>query len=473
MDNKIRRSTRLWIVKLITLCFLLGVGFSQAHAFGLFVSADPISTSSSARMLIVRTENGLKLMIQGKAATEAEDKAYWLIPMPNVINLDQDPPVIRAIDPAPLDELADLSVPSFEGACEDEPNGQIADAKQVFDNTPVDFVRALPFNAQKLSPPPNDPEGESQLHGYLSGQGLVVDEELDELIRWASDQNLMIMLIEFEERVLSEGSSPALEIDLTLPEDTGLRVALKQLTNTVMGDTTDFVFYLMGQERYRANFPTQELDLSLVSFNGEESTDYLMQFDVVSLARQSQVFITEYVGNLTPSTFSDASLAELRNQTLASKLTRLRARFIAAALRNNAETVSFRGEAGGNYERNYRVEGYMCPEPAGEEAGAESGMEAGAEAGAEAGIEAGIEAGVEAGAEAGAEAGMEAGDEVEAGEQVEAGAEVEAGEMMESESRSSDEGCQQNRPWSHSLWMSLMCMAWCVRRWAYREGERA
>ena len=51
-----------------------------------------MATDSKARLLVARTSTGLKFLVQGRAATEAEDKAFWLLPVPNVSNLDENPP---------------------------------------------------------------------------------------------------------------------------------------------------------------------------------------------------------------------------------------------------------------------------------------------------------------------------------------------------------------------------------------------
>jgi hypothetical protein len=462
------------------LSFTLGLSITaqstyRAHAFGLFISTDPISTSSTARLLVARTERGLRYLIQGKAATESEGKTFWVIPVPNVANTEENPPLINAIDPAPLMEVADLTMPRFEGACADEPNGQVADARQEFSEEAIPYSYAYVFNAQKLSPPPMEPEGDSELHRFFANEGITVSEELDELMRWSLDQNLMLLVIEYEERRLSAGASPAIDVSLTLPENTAMRVALKQLTNTVMGTSTDFVFYVMGDERARANFPTRELDTSVVSFTSPDTTDYMMQFDVVALAQQSQVFITEFVGNLTPSTFADELLATWRNELASSKLTRLRARFIAAALRNNAESITLRGEAGNNYSRAHRVPGFMCAEEAGEMAGEEAGEEAGEMAGEVAGETSGEMAGEEAGEEAGEMAGEEAGEGAgEMAGEMEAGEESEAGEVGEMESMgsgsSSDDGCQSASRAPNTLSWLLVLIALFITSRRVRRG---
>ena len=438
----------------------------QGYSFGLFVSEEPMATSSTARVMVAKTPTGLRYYLQGKAATEAEAKAFWLIPMPNVVNLDENPPLINSIDPALLQELADMTAPIFEGSCDDEPNGDIADAKQVFSSEAIPLSYAYPFNAQKLSPPLDNPEAPSQLHDFLIREGISITEEIDNLIFWASDQNLMILVVEYEERYISEGASPALEIDITVPPETPLRVALKQLTSTVMGTSTDFVFYAMGDTRFRANFPTRELDLSPVSFTSADTTDYLMQFDVTVLAQQSQVFITEYVGNLDPSTFADERLATLRNELRADKLTRLRARLIGAALRTNAEIITLRGDMGGNYTRAHRVPGFECLEMAGEMAGEDAGEMAGEMAGEDAGEMAGEAAGEEGGEMAGEMAGEEEAGEIAGDEAAGMNAgEDTAGEAMSEEmSASSDDGgCQSNTTTRQPTWLVIFLAFFLIR----------
>jgi hypothetical protein len=425
----------------------LSMSANTAGAFGLFVSTDPIATSETARVLVARTDRGLRYLIQGKVAAESEGKTFWVIPVPNVANTEENPPLINSIDPAPLSELAELTMPRFEGACGDEPNGESADGSQTFSAEPIPLVYAYVFNAQKLTSPPMDPEAVSEAHRFFITEDIEITDELNELINWSLDQNFMLLVVEYEERYLTVGASPTIDVSLTLPENTGIRVALKQLTNTLMGNSTDFVFYMMGDQRVRANFPTRELDTSVVSFTSPDATDYLMQFDLVALAQQSQVFITEFVGNLTPSTFTDESLAEWRNLILASKITRLRARFIEAALRNNAESITLRGEAGGNYSRAHRVPGFTCVEEAGEEMAGEE--------------MAGEMSGEMAGEMAGEEmAGEEmAGEEMAGQMMTNTGGEDEASEDMTTD----DEGCQSSGARGHSLlWVMLIIL--CVRR---------
>lgn len=457
----------------------------QAYGFGLFVSAEPIGTSETARVLVVRTETGLRYFIQGKVSVEAETKGFWVIPVPNVTNTEENPPLIRPLEPAVFEELAELTTPRFEGACNDEPNGQVADARQEFSTELIPFTYGYEFNATKLVPPPMDPEGVSALHQFFINEGIEVGEQLNALIDWSYNQNFMLLVVEYEERYLTVGASPAIDVSLALPADTQLRIALKQLESSVMGNSTDLVFYHMSDERTRANFPTRELDISPVSFNSPETTDYLMQFDVVALMQQSQVFITEFVDNVTPSTFTNELLATLRNELLASKLTRLRARFIAAALRNNAESVTLRGEPGGNYSRAHRVEGFMCPEMGGEEAGEMSGEEAGEMGGEEAGEMSGEESGEMGGEEAGEMGGTEAGEmENQAGDDAgemegQAGddTEDEAGESAEMNASSGDDGGCESRSARHFsdlvLALALIALLGLARRAAALRGDAA
>ena len=66
------------------------------------MSTDPISTSETARVFVARTERGLRYLIQGKVASESEGRTFWVVPVPNVANIEENPPLINAIDPAPI-----------------------------------------------------------------------------------------------------------------------------------------------------------------------------------------------------------------------------------------------------------------------------------------------------------------------------------------------------------------------------------
>jgi hypothetical protein len=126
MIYNFRALLSIYLGSLLTLT--LGVNY-DASAFGLFVSSEPIATSETGRILVVRTPTGIRYLLQGKVALEAESKAFWLIPVPNVANTDDNPPLIRPLDPAVLEELAELSVPRFEGACDGEPQDQASTAR--------------------------------------------------------------------------------------------------------------------------------------------------------------------------------------------------------------------------------------------------------------------------------------------------------------------------------------------------------
>ena len=169
----------MWKSALLVTSILLGISAhgvftNTANAFGLFVSTDPMATSQTARAFVARTERGLRYLIQGKVATESEGKTFWVIPVPNVANTEENPPLINAIDPAPLAEIADLTMPRFEGTCGDEPNGQSADGSQEFESDSIPLVFAYVFNAQKLTPPPMDTEGISEIHRFFANEGIEV-----------------------------------------------------------------------------------------------------------------------------------------------------------------------------------------------------------------------------------------------------------------------------------------------------------
>ena len=177
-----------------------------AHAYGLFVSASGQTSGPTARALVTRTPSGLRFLVQGRYQGPTNTKVYWLIPVPNVTDLDATPARLGVVSSAPLDELEVMSAPQLEGACEGVPNGEASvEALSLRPGLAV-ARRALAFNAVKLSPPEGNPDGESDLHRYLANSGVPLTPEVDELLRWSLDQNLMVAFVEFEEGGLLDAS---------------------------------------------------------------------------------------------------------------------------------------------------------------------------------------------------------------------------------------------------------------------------
>jgi hypothetical protein len=431
---------------MILSCLTLGFSLSgeRCFAYGLFFTPDGVPASGhQARALVASTPTGLRLIIQGDYKGDLDSKAFWLIAVPNINNLDDHPPIIRSLGSDALDELVELTAPRFEGACEEVPNEQLSESTLQLTSGLVEG-RALSFNAVKLSPSENEPEGVSEFERFLDARGVTLTDDLLETFRWGLDQNFMFILVEYEAGAMSEGVSPTLDISLPLGENIAARVALKPLALSVMGTPSDLVFWTLGQTRQRVNFPTQEVDTSLVQFTSPETTDYLQQFDVLSQTQQTQLFVTEYAGVVDPATFFDQTLATLRNEILGTQLTRLRARMISAALRSNAASITFRDSNDGAYPRAHRVVGHECPEGGGAEGGAEGGTPEGGGEGGDADGGSDPSAGAIGGGEAGLDAGAQAGAPESAGVMDSAGMTAGSTAGREGTSASPDDGgCAQ------------------------------
>jgi len=393
------------------LCALLCVAAPRAAgAYGLFVSAQGQTSGPAARALVARTPTGLRLLIQGQYRGAADATVYWLVPVPNVTDLDATPARLSVTSSAPLDELEALSAPRLEGACGEAPSGEVRVEALPLRSGLATARRALALNAVKLSPPEGNPDGESDARRYLATLGVPLTPEVDALLSWSLDQNLMIALVEFEAGGLLDAAGapvdPTLDLDLPLGGEPALRLPLRPLSVDLRGAPSDVALWVLGQERHRASFPTRELDFTPVRFRAPDATDYLPNLDIAAQGQQSQVFFTEFVGTVDPTTFADPALAALRSEVVGTKLTRLRARLLAAALRANADVVTLSAAPGPNYDRAHRVQGWACAPEGGAQGGDAGGAQGGVGGaqGGEGGAQGGAQGGV-GGAQGGAQGG--------------------------------------------------------------------
>jgi hypothetical protein len=435
---------------------------SQVFAFGLFINGqEGIMTSSQSRVFLAQSNDEAHIMLQQQYTGDVEQDVYWLIPVPNIDNLETNPPQMNIISGDVFTELSELSKPRFEGACGEDLSEESSDGEQrgwavgdvSLNQTPV------VFNATKLIPPTNMPDMLSEFENYLTRLNIPISETLQEYIRWSVDQNYMFILIKFPAGSLSEVTMPSFSV--TLPEVSAYRLNLRLLALSMIEQNSDLVFWILDEARYKGSIATNELDFMDVRFNemadnmNGQATNYLQMFDTFTFALQSQMLIREYSAAVDNNTFTNSILANLRSQLVATRLTRLRGRFIVAALRNTVNIISFIEEQGGNYDRVHRVSGSNCTT----QGGMEAGIEAGTEGGMMGGNTSGMMAGTEGGTTAGVMAGMESGTEVNpmAGTQDGlAGTDTsENGGLMinlensnteagSSGGGSSDEGCQQS-----------------------------
>jgi hypothetical protein len=352
------------------ICFnLLVLGLilpSLGFGYGLFLTEDGPLRGGQGRTLLVQTSTGYKVITQGDLSTyfseDLERKSiYWLLPAFNIENLESaTPPSAQIISSAPIDELSELTAPQLQGACEEMPNGEIAVASLPLKSGKIEGGEVFFFNALKLQPPLENPTAPTAFDRFLSNEGLTLSSDLSEAVLWALDQNLMLILVKFEAGLIDGEIDPTLSLNLPLNPIPNYQVTPYFASRGLMGNPSDFIFWILDQDRYRSNFPTRELDFDSVSFVNETQTDYLQWFDVLVQTQQTQIVVTESVSTLSSMTFTDPLLAQIRNENVSTKLTRLRARMSASVLNNNGKIFDFRTANGGNYDRGHRIQGSMC-----------------------------------------------------------------------------------------------------------------
>ena len=307
------------------LCVSLGspnLGF----AYGLFLTEDGALRGGQGRTLLVQTPTGYQVITQGDLSThfssDLERKSvYWLLPVFNIENLESaTPPSARIISSAPLDELSELTAPQLQGACQDIPNGESSILSLPLKSGQIEGGDVFFFNALKLQPPLENPNAPSAFNRFLENEELTLSPELSDAVLWALDQNLMLIFVKFEAGLLDGDIDPTLSITLPLNPVPNYQVAPHFASWGLMGNPSDFVFWILDQDRYRSNFPTRELDFETVSFINETETDYLQWFDVLVQTQQTQIVVTESVSTVSATSFTDPFLAQIRNDNLSTKL---------------------------------------------------------------------------------------------------------------------------------------------------------
>ena len=342
------------------------VALKPSFGYGLFLTEDGPLRGGQGRTLLVQSSTGYQIITQGDISTHFSDdlrrkSIYWLIPTYNIENLESaTPPSAQIISSAPLDELSELTAPQLQGACDDVPNGETAVMSLPLKSGTVGGGEIFFFNALKLQPPLENPNAPSAFNRFLDNEEVTLSPEIADAVLWALDQNLMLILVKFEPGLLDGEVDPTLSLNLPLSPIPSYQVAPYFASWSLMGNPSDFVFWILDQDRYRSNFPTRELDFEPISFVSETQTDYLQWFDVLVQTQQTQIVVPESVSTISSMSFTDPLLAQLRNDNVSTKLTRLRSRMSMAVLSNNGRIFDFRRANGGNYDRGHRIQGSMC-----------------------------------------------------------------------------------------------------------------
>lgn len=322
-----------------------------ALAHGGLVGAGPIEIEA-ARTIVVRHSDQVQFVSQVRYAG-APEQLVWLIALPNFNDPVEDGVRVEAFAQGGFDELDDVTRPLLEGQCDDAPNGQEAEVRQVSAWGPAPAM-ALPtriYNAVEVA--------NGDLVNYILGLDLQVSEETQAVIDAMVDQNFMFLVVRVTTAELGVNKvDPTVSVTYPLALGDEPRIALMPSSLNANAGPADLVFWTMGGQRMRANLMTTELDASGVAFTAPGvANNYTAAFDGFVGANQTQTFVTEFANGL--DSFDTPALTGLVADSGAIFLTRMRARMSAPALRAN-KTVSLRGMGMGPVSRTLAVAGFQC-----------------------------------------------------------------------------------------------------------------
>lgn len=341
--------TGLWWVPLAVLA---SVG--QAWAFGGLVTPEGSGTISASRAMIVRGADDVTLNIQARyVGTPAS--AVWLVPLPNFTDPPEDGVRSGVLPQAALDTLAMETWPVFTGECDGMPTGARQPIPQIEQYGPANQM-ALPtrfFTVTEIVM--------GDLDNYLDGLGITLDMAMADGVTRVIDENYMLAAVRIDTADLGVNRiDPIVSIRYPMEAADEIKLGLRLLAPSAGMSPADMVLWVFDDARARANFPTDELDYGRIRFISPTETDYVPSFDMQVGAQQSQRFIIESARPVAGDTFADPDLAAAAG---AGFLTRLRARALPAALRNNMAFIVLRDAGSGEVVREHAVEGYMCGGP--------------------------------------------------------------------------------------------------------------
>lgn len=342
--------TGLWRGLCVAALTIMWAG--SAGAVGGLVSPDGNGTISATRAMIVKSAGEIVLNVQMRyVGTPAS--AVWLVPLPNFTEPGDDGVRSGVIAQEALDELARATWPILSGECEGMPAGGMQQVSQIEQYGPANQM-ALPtrfFTVNDITM--------GSLDNYLDGFGITLDAAMAEAVNRVIDENFMLAAVRIDTAELGVNRIDPI-VSIRYPAEAGdqIKLGLRLLAPSVGMGPADMVLWLFDQTRLRANFATDELDYSMIRFIAPGETDYVPQFDMQVGANQSQRFIVENARALGGDAFADPELVAAADAT--GFLTRLRARIIPAALRNNVAFVSFRDVGSAEVAREHAVQSLGC-----------------------------------------------------------------------------------------------------------------
>lgn len=322
-----------------------------AGAVGGLVTPDGNGTIVATRVMVVRGAEDVTLNIQIRYQGSPAS-AVWLVPLPNFTEPADDGVRPGVVAKETFDELARATWPILSGACEGMPATGMQQISQIEQYGPANLETPATrfFTVTDI--------GMGNLDAYLEGQGIALDEAMQTAVARVVDENFMLAAVRVEPGEMGvDRIDPIVSIRYPAEPGDQVKLGLRLLEPTIGMGPADIVLWLFDQTRLRANFATAELDYGLIRFLSPSETDYVPSFDMQVGAQQSQMFIVENARAVDAGTFADPTLVEA---AAAGFMTRLRARIVPAALRNNVAFVSFRDQGEGEVPREHAVQGFGC-----------------------------------------------------------------------------------------------------------------
>lgn len=325
---------------------------ASASALGALATADGTEASIDAsRTVIIHGGESTQVITQIKY-DGAPSGFAWVLPIPDG-NPDEGVVINSGFGQGGLDALEAATRPTFEGACDETPNGETGEFlfREAFGPQPPESPGQRIFRRAELD------AAKSYITDTL---GYTLSDSLSGAMDAVADRNYMFVVLNVPLGAV-ERVDPI--VSATYPAGDGnpqlsLRVSAADLGGN---DRVDMLFWVVDRNRVRGNLTTRPVDFEPVSFVSPLDTNYDEVFEDTVDALQSQALVVEYAAQVGGG-FGDAELDALLDGQ--AWVTRLRARFQEAALRNNAATLSFRADDDPTeYAREHVITGSDCGGP--------------------------------------------------------------------------------------------------------------
>ncbi len=325
-------------------------------ALGTLVTAEG-TTIDASRSLIIRSADRVEIATQIKYGA-ATDSMLWLIAIPNFNRPEDDGVQVNIFSNDALNELDALSRPILQGACDGAPNGMNHEILQSDTFGPGLNMRPATqfYSASQLQA--------GELNDYITGQGFEISDSLQANIDAVWNENFMMVAVRLNLADLGVARiDPVVKVSYPLQaeEDRSApqKIALRPL-NDMTSDVADIIIWVLDTDGAQMNLTTRPMEFADVVFTSATESNYLDAFDAFVGTRQSQMFITEFAGQVAVADIQNDDLADAMASSGSTYLTRLHARMVPAALRASAAFVTLQAGPGAEYAREHLVPGSEC-----------------------------------------------------------------------------------------------------------------